>query len=80
MGPISHELYETHFRIRRVLDHKIQGEAYQGDIRELLEGVLTLMDAARTELDTMPGFESVQSRTVVKQALARVQGFYDKHP
>ena len=77
---ISHELYESHYRIRRELDHKIQGEAYQGDVRELLEGVLALMDAARTELDTLPGLESQQNRNVVRQALARVQSYYEKHP
>ena len=77
---ISHELYEAHYKLRRELDHKVQGEAYQGDVRELLEGVMALMDAARTELDTLPGLESQQSRTVVRQAIARVQAYYAKHP
>ena len=52
---ICHELYEAHYKIRKELDHKVQGEAYQGDVREQLEGVVALMDAARTELDTLPG-------------------------
>lgn len=72
---VSHELYEAHYKIRKELDHKVQGEASQGDVRELLEGVVALMDAARTELYTLPGLESQQSRTVVKQAIARVQGY-----
>ena len=53
---------------------------YRGDLRELLEGVVALTEAARTELDTLPGLESQQNRTVVRQAIARVQGYYEKHP